>query len=328
MNKSKDPNEKVDFICARPIRSIDQTWLVESEEYITYISSFQISALLPKKAPFITGGYWDDIAFAGAMVKGPNKFLVLGAGIGSFLPLLDVVNPNISVNCVEINQEISEIGEKAQKEICPKLFEKTLWHNVPAENLDDEVLKGTEIVFIDIYTKDGLSEIALDEKIHEKIKKYLMPQGVVFLNVFDQLWDKVENSPTSFFINKLTKIYPTVGFFRRSASSTIVCSLEDKETLKNHIVSTSNDLPANLISYYDKLIATILFLDDKKSQVEEFDLNLLKFGKQIDELSFRVSIGSDEIENNMTERALKDISSLSNLDIIKLSRKKGGIIGC
>jgi hypothetical protein len=66
--------------------------------------------LLPTCRPHVTSGYWDDIALAGLTALPESPLLVLGAGIGSFLPLLLCTRPSSRVQCVECADFFSRRG--------------------------------------------------------------------------------------------------------------------------------------------------------------------------------------------------------------------------
>lgn len=315
----------VKFISARPIRSLDKTWLIETDRYFTFISNLQISALLPKQLPYLTGGYWDDISFAGSISNKKHTFIVLGAGIGSFLPLLNRLNPHSSVICVEINHEVSSLGKAINKVISPQLSSNINWITSPAEDLEQVIFDGVDSIFIDLYKKDGVSEIALNENIHNKIVKGMNKETFVYINVYDQLWNKIENTPTSYFINALTKYYPTIGIFRRNAQSTIICSLNDQDFVKGRIKLMLDKLPAEYQDYYSTITSTLIFPEIHFKDYS-FNLDLLKFSEQKLITNEDVKIGSEFLLGNLSSDVNREISSLSDFDLIKLSRKSSEIL--
>lgn len=315
----------INFISARPIRSLDKTWLIETDRYFTFISNLQISALIPKQSPYLTGGYWDDISFAGICSNQTHKYLVLGAGIGSFLPLLNKLNPHSSVTCVEINSEVSCMGNTINQTLSSELSPNINWVTMSAEDLEQTQFDDVDSVFIDLYKKDGVSEIALSDLIHKKIIQGMNNDTLVYINVYDQLWGKVDNTPTAYFMNELSKFYPTIGLFRRNAQSTIICSRSNEASVKTRIKLMLSKLPLDYQNYYSTITSTLHFPNYVSEKID-FDLSLLKFSEQKSVTNEDIKIGSEFLINNLSNDVASEISTLSDFDLIKLSRRTSEIL--
>jgi SAM-dependent methyltransferase len=322
MFKNKDNSY---FISAKPIRSLDKTWLIETENYFTFISNLQISALLPKHPPHLTGGYWDDISFAGLDSSSQHKFLVLGAGIGSFLPLLNQLNPKASVVCVEINNEVATLGKDINKFLSPNINSNIDWMVKSAEDIDQKIFTNVGDVFIDIYKNDGISEISFSDQIHNKIKLGINQDSLIFINVYDQVWNKVKGSPTSYFVKRLSKYYRSIGVLRRNTQSTIICSINGEDYVQRKISSMMMKLPKEYYEYFSTVVSTLHF-PSYILELNEFDFSLLKFENQNSTMSEKPRIGSDFIVNNLTDNVSSEVASLSDFELIKLTRKKSKIL--
>ena len=212
--------DKNGIVAAKLVESAPNYWLVETSLYVALIAPKQIGGLLPKKFPFVTGGYWDDIALA-ALATGDNgSLIVLGGGIGSFIALAMTYHPSLRLVCVEINEEIALCG----RQFCRRLhLAGEHWIVTGALQLSPAAWSGVATVFFDLSLADHISPINVDVSFHEEIKRRLPDDGLVFINISDSEFPK-QRSATVHFSAILLNIYSSGVILRRQMSSTLVCA--------------------------------------------------------------------------------------------------------
>jgi hypothetical protein len=84
-------------------------------------------------------------------------------------------------------------------------------------------------------------------------------------------------------------------------------------------------LPLNYHKYYSTITSTLHFPNDAPRKID-FDLKLLKFSEQELITNKDINIGSEFLVNNLSNDVAKEISTLSDFDLIKLSRKTSDIL--
>jgi hypothetical protein len=163
-----------------PIRNAPGYWVLNTPIATALVSKHQIGGIFPKRAPFVTGGCWDDIALAALTTSGDRSLLVLGGGVASFAPLARACDSGAYIVCVERNAEIAALGAQLCESSGCQVGE---WILASAAELPGNVLAAASVVFVDLYDPAAMASESLQESFHRDIKGCLPEGSLVFVNV-------------------------------------------------------------------------------------------------------------------------------------------------
>ena len=198
-------------------RSSDPAFLyVEGEDFIVRVSRGQLSSIFPKRAPFVTGSYLDEIALA-AVLAAPAPLVVLGGSFGSAVPLCARVAPGAPIVTVDRDPEAARVGQH----FCAQVLDRAPaieWRTERAEDFPAARLGAAGAVFVDLYEPQALSPFALDARLHDAVG------GVALVNVFDPRFEAHGECATRAAIHALSASYSSFVVARRRLSSVVIAA--------------------------------------------------------------------------------------------------------
>lgn len=290
-------------------------WLIESPDFLMCTSSEQVSSFVPLKSPHVTHSYWDDITLAGVTSsKLGNQLMVIGSGMGSYLPLLHHLAPSVQIRAIDLNKRFLEISRRVAARLgCAERL----------EIVEQDALIGIQqtkhkigCAFIDLYSPEGILPLAGAADLHAAIQSVLSPDGLVWINIADRLFESDYGScPTKYFVDRVSPIYRDGLLLRRKASTTAIFSNRPNEEWRPQLES--------LMSKHSEIWPTqrvqILEIPAASDKMEE---SVLEFSEQ----KAKAGQSSDSSDGYM-KQCLSEVKSLSQFNLIRLSRAPSALLG-
>lgn len=138
-----------------------------------------IHSILPADGP-LTGGYWDAFTLLPALSGRPaGTYAVLGNAGGTIANLYAEVWPNASIDGVEIDPLVSEVGVRYLGMTNPKLTVHTADARVWIRGTD----KRFDGMVIDAYRQPYIPFHLVSREFFQQVRDRLTTQGVVAINV-------------------------------------------------------------------------------------------------------------------------------------------------
>ena len=265
--------------------------------------------MYPLEEPFRTGAYWDDIAYLGLMTIDHGKLAVLGGGLLSFMSLLrSKLKNNLQINSIEINQEVTSIAKKIQKDYKHNSQLSLTYSCQNVLDIPHNYFADLDSLFIDIYNEFEISEIAIDPKFLLKIKVELPRDAIVAININDNNFGPTSKCASRLFFESIKRHWENILLVRRSSSTTLFfSSAKSVKQLKEALVLVNSNASEDYLLLED---ATKFFVEQK---IKNFDMDLLKFKNDFNKNILQ--------ENTLLYSVINDLQSLSPMDILKLLKK-------
>lgn len=132
------------------------------------------------------------------------NILILGLGGGSLVKLIDKYFPQAKIIGVEIDPIMVELGKKYLDLARIKNLEIIIDDAVSCINISKHLYKKFDLILVDLYVGDKISENCQSELFLRNIKKFLTKSGVV---IFNRLYFKNHIFEANNFLDKLKKIF-------------------------------------------------------------------------------------------------------------------------
>lgn len=302
------------FLSARRLRG-NLGWLIESSDFLMCTSIEQVSSFVPLKAPHVTHSYWDDITLAGLMdCKLDKQLMVIGSGMGSYLPALHHLAPSVHIRAIDLNNRFLEISRRVSDR---------LGYGGRLDIVEQDALIGIEqtkqtigCAFIDLYSPEGILPLAGATELHAAIQTVLSPHGLVWINIADRLFESnYDTCPTKYFVDRISGLYRDRLLLRRRASTTAIFSNQPKEKWRPQ-------LEAMMSKHYEIWPAHRVKILEIPASMDKTEHGVLEFSEQ----KAQAAESSDSSEGYM-RHCLSEVKLLSQFDLIRLSRAPSALLG-
>lgn len=290
-------------------------WLIESPDFLICTSREQVSSFVPLKAPHLTHSYWDDITLAGLMsAKKGNQLMVVGSGMGSFLPLLHHLSPGFQVRAIDMNGGFLEISRRVAEHL-GFAGQLDLVTQDAVTGLSQSPRK-FDNVFIDLYSAEGILPLAGNAELHAATQSALQPEGLVWINIADRLFETdYESSSTKYFVDRVLPFYGHGLLLRRKASTTAVFSRQTSAYWRA-------DLESLMAAHIEAWSSNRIQILEIKSSENKTTSGVLEFSRQ----KARAKESSDSADGYL-KQCLLDVQKLSQFDLVRLSRSPSVLLG-
>lgn len=283
---------------------------VEGDDYAATIANMQISSLMPQAGGQISGGYWDNMLFFAKIVeslgKDRAKHLILGGGLGSYVPGFTHHFKGQSVKALELDPEIFSLSQTLINKNYSEANVEVINDN--ALNVSDDDISQADCIFFDLYDDKGILDACLSEEIHKRIQKKAKEDVIVTFNVHDLFFHEKEKSLSYYYATIIKQFYKYIYFAPDGNSSSLVCS--------NSYLGI--DSVANAVDWLNPLQVRQL----KAIQYDGFEVDANTFEKK----SFvqQVEMGGilQEFEGTLFTNLINDIKELDRMKMLELMREK------
>jgi len=231
---------------------------VSSIENSTYLLMKQYSGIWSEitQGNFFTGYYWDYHLVAAAFTNESENALILGLGAGTTARSFSAAFPNISLDGVEIDPLVVEIGKKYfDMNRCDvnvilsdgRFFVKT-------------TKKTYDIIILDTYKDASIPYHMTTVDFFKEVKTTLKPNGVLSINVLDIPNTKIIESIG----NTVSRVFPSVYLVKNpNTASYVFFAMDEKynlDELKGLIVEKRDSLSfPDYVSNEDSLTLKTVF---------------------------------------------------------------------
>ena len=213
---------------------------VSSIENSTYLLMKQYSGIWSEitQGNFFTGYYWDYHLVAAAFTNESENALILGLGAGTTARSFSAAFPNISLDGVEIDPLVVEIGKKYfDMNRCDvnvilsdgRFFVKT-------------TKKTYDIIILDTYKDASIPYHMTTVDFFKEVKTTLKPNGVLSINVLDIPNTKIIESIG----NTVSRVFPSVYLVKQPNTASCIFFVMNERyelnELKNLIVEGRDNL--------------------------------------------------------------------------------------
>jgi len=127
---------------------------------------------------FIPMPWCQNLFFGCSLLKEHTSALFLGLGVGSAPAALMDLHPEIYIDLVDYNPTVFDLAES----FFFRDFRKAHKHCMLAEEFVDECTNAYDYICIDVWTDTGVPLLFASYDFWSKIKKILLPGGVVSVN--------------------------------------------------------------------------------------------------------------------------------------------------
>jgi spermidine synthase len=165
---------ETEYQYARVIESSDGTCRLELNEG-------QAIHSLYRPGSYLTSGYWDDmlvLAVAGASPR-PSRVVVLGSAAGTTPRAIDHYFPHITVDAVEIDPAITQVG----RELFDLSRTRVRTHTADARPWLQHSSAKFDAILVDAYRQPYIPFYLATREFFELTRDRLAPGGVIVINV-------------------------------------------------------------------------------------------------------------------------------------------------
>ncbi len=287
---------------------------VERDDCAAIIANMQISSLVPQTEDCLSGGYWDNMLLFARIVEGLGKdrakHLVLGGGLGSYVPSLTYYFKEHKVKAFELNSEIFFLSQALIKKNYSDANVEVINNN--AINVSDDDLSQADCIFFDLYDDKGILDICLSKEIHKRIQDKAKEDVIVTFNVHDLFFNEKEKSLSYYYATILKQFYKYIYFAPDGNSASLICSN------MNHGI----DCVSQAVDWLNSLQVRQL----KALQYDGFEVDPDRFVKK----SFieQVEMGGilQEYDGTLFTKLINDLKELDRLKILELMREKSNFL--
>ncbi len=185
------------------------------------------SYFLPHKV--FSGNYWDEFSLPSLLLSSRQRILMLGLGKGAAIrPFLA---SGAECEIVTVDHDEDTIG--AAKEIFSSFFPRILFETIHAdafEYLKRRSEKKFDIVWVDLYSKEGHVDLIADPGFYALLEGVLKRNGIVAINSLGlppQLNPIAADTTTHLSLYHLSGLFKTVGFLPYRRNYTLMATQKD-----------------------------------------------------------------------------------------------------
>jgi spermidine synthase len=165
--------KETEYQYARVIQRQDGERLLELNEGLAVHSVYT-------PGQWLTGGYWDDMTVLPfAADHRPRKIAILGSAAGTTARAIAHYAPDVHVDAVELDPDITEVGRK--------LFDlrgrQISTHTADARPWLDDQLDHYDAILVDAYRQPYIPFYLATKEFFTEVRDHLNPGGVVAINV-------------------------------------------------------------------------------------------------------------------------------------------------
>jgi spermidine synthase len=164
---------ETEYQYARVIENADGQRRLELNEGLAVHSVY-------RKGQWLTGGYWDEmlvLPFAGA--NPPERIAILGSAAGTTARALTHFFPDVHVDAVEIDPDVTEVG----RELFDLRGSRIATHDADARPWLQAQDSRYDAILIDAYRQPYIPFYLATKEFFDVVKDHLTPGGVVAINV-------------------------------------------------------------------------------------------------------------------------------------------------
>lgn len=185
------------------------------------------SYFLPHKV--FSGNYWDEFSLPSLLLGSEQRILMLGLGKGA------AIRPYLASGaaCEIVTVDHDEETIRTAKDIFSSFFPRIVFETIHAdafEYLKRGPGKKFDIVWVDLYSKEGHADLIADPEFYALLKSALKRNGIAAINSLGlppQLNPIAADTITHLALYHLRGLFKTVGFLPYRRNYTLMATQED-----------------------------------------------------------------------------------------------------